>query len=203
MNEQMLWMFFKAGSAEAFSSMYQKYGPHLFKYGKKLTSNKKMIEDSIHDLFIELWDKRDHLGEVVSVKYYLCKCLYRKILKSASQKTWLRLDEKNHCDPVPSIEDSILQQEEKILQKISFYQKMNGLSKKEREAIYLKYYKDLSTEKIASTLSLSMKSTYNLLSRGIVSLRQTLRSHSEQAKGLYDNETLQLDCNPDQNSTHN
>ena len=173
MNDYVLWMFFKTGSAEAFSTIYQKYTPYLFRYGRKITPDKKVVEDSIHDLFIELWDKRENLSEVTSIKYYLGKCLYRKIVKG-SQKNSLTLDEKNHCEPVPSIEESILLEEERYLQKINFKRTLDALTKKERDAIYLKYYRDLSTQKIASALSLTMKSTYNLISRGIVSLRSRL-----------------------------
>jgi len=175
MNEPTLWMSFKTGSIDAFSGIYRKYGNTLCAYGMRLTSDKKFAEDAVHDLFIELWEKRERLGEVYSLKYYLLKCLHRKIIKSKSTKPSLPLDEKRHTEPVPSIEEVILHEEEEHIKKKYIHRGIDTLSKREQEAIYLKYYRDFTTEKMATTLSLSTKGTYNLISRSIVSLREHLR----------------------------
>ncbi|HMI65967.1 MAG TPA: sigma-70 family RNA polymerase sigma factor [Cyclobacteriaceae bacterium] len=175
MNEPTLWMSFKTGSMDAFSSIYRMYGNTLCAYSMRLTSDKKFAEDAVHDLFIELWEKRERLGEVYSLKYYLLKCLHRKIIKSKSTKPSLPLDEKRHTEPVPSIEEVILHEEEEHIKKKYIHRGIDTLSKREQEAIYLKYYRDFTTEKMATTLSLSTKGTYNLISRSIVSLREHLR----------------------------
>ena len=49
-----------------------------------------------------------------------------------------------------------------------------ALTKRQREAIFLKFYNDLSYSDIASIMDLQVDSVYNIISKAIESLRQKL-----------------------------
>src|SRR5690349_5954376 len=70
---------FKKGDKAAFASIYKEYVRSLLSYGYKVTSNRSLIEDSIQDLFVELWQNRERISETTSIKFYLFQALRYKI----------------------------------------------------------------------------------------------------------------------------
>ena len=63
-DDSLLWQAFKRGEREAFELLYKKYFKILGAYGLRLNSNKDLVEDAIHDVFIELWRRKEFLGDV-------------------------------------------------------------------------------------------------------------------------------------------
>lgn len=174
MSDSLLWQNFKSGDADAFSSIYHTYIQELYHYGSKLTADKSLVEDAIHDLFLELWNKRENLGNTNSIKYYLLKCIRRKIVKVIVLHDKVEIDEDYDFELSPAFEEVLMQQqleEDKILK---LNDALSSLTKRQQEAVYLKFYQALSIEEISAIMSLSLKATYNLLSKAIVSLRQNM-----------------------------
>src|SRR4051812_16730497 len=75
-----LWDEFRRGNEQAFARIYNSHIRALLSYGTKLSADMNMVEDCIHDLFIELWDRKAFLGNTSSIKLYLFKGLKRKII---------------------------------------------------------------------------------------------------------------------------
>src|SRR6478736_10398298 len=84
--EVEVWARLKAGDKRALSFIYTKYFDNLYNYGQRITSDSGLTEDSIQDLFIEFWNKREGISDVNNVKYYLYKSLRRKIIYTLSVK---------------------------------------------------------------------------------------------------------------------
>ncbi len=52
---QIIWDKFKSGDQKAFEIIYNEYVDVLYAYGSKMTSDKSLVEDSIQDLFIDIY----------------------------------------------------------------------------------------------------------------------------------------------------
>lgn len=90
-----LWEAFKSGSKEAYAEIYEKNIHPLLNYGLKISSDNALVEDSIHDLFIDLWKSREKLSSTSSVRFYLFKALRYKICRN---KKNLRYSETNSIE---------------------------------------------------------------------------------------------------------
>jgi RNA polymerase sigma factor (sigma-70 family) len=179
MNDSLLWARFKTGCPDAFSSIYGSNFKILFYYGCRLTSNRDLVKDSIHDLFLDLWIRRANLGETLSIKYYLIKCLKRRITKAI-----LRVDvpDQDHgFECVVSPEEILVTDEQTAINTVHFRKMLLKLTKRQREAIHLRFYNGLDARKIASAMSLSTKAAANLISKGIVALRSGLKGNDAAA----------------------
>jgi len=180
-SDLQLWEEFKAGNENAFARIYQINAPKLYSYGLKLVHDKDLVKDCIQDLFIEIWDKKDRLGRVKSIKSYLYKSIRRKILKQASNQNRLNnisctlesINEISQSTEVSLLEKQRLDEDRKALANA-----LNQLNNKQREIIHLKYYARLSYEDIAEVMSLDIKATYNLMAYTIKILRQNITSLS-------------------------
>jgi DNA-directed RNA polymerase specialized sigma24 family protein len=62
----------------------------LFAYGIQIVKDRAVVEDCIHDLFIELWNRKAFLSSTDSIKLYVFKSLKKKSSKSLKGKPLLR-----------------------------------------------------------------------------------------------------------------
>ena len=176
--DKFLWRSFKKGSPEAFEVIYKRYSNSMYNYGMHLFMDKTLVEDSIQDVFVEIWNRREHLSDTTSIKFYLLSSLKHKVLRRLStEEKWSQ-----HIlagDFVNVIQDSIESQTilEQSFKSVSDEVKraVEGLPDRQREIIEHRFYNNLSPQEISSSMKLSIDSTYTLLSRAIRELRKSLK----------------------------
>ncbi|GGZ13317.1 DNA-directed RNA polymerase sigma-70 factor [Echinicola pacifica] len=177
-NDELLWARFKAGDEEAYASIYKDNVETLYKYGLKLVQDKSLVKDCIQDLFIEIWESKDRLGSVSSIKFYLFKSFRRKLLKqkTTSSSLFKSVEEaelENACtasDEIKLIEKQRLDEDRQKLKNA-----LSQLTEKQKEIIHLKFYCHLSYNQIGEVMKLDRKATYNLMAHAIKLLRKHLK----------------------------
>lgn len=176
--EAALWKAFRSGDREALNTIFDRYGAVLFNYGKNMTRDEALISDCIQDIFFELWVKRAVVAaEVQSIRYYLIKSLRRKIVRRLRAESRLPTQAipENYCVEVEfNIEVSLIREQLSRARSLQLQASVAALSKRQQEAIYLKFYQNLSYEEIASIMETNVKSVYNLIARAVSSLRKSL-----------------------------
>jgi RNA polymerase sigma factor (sigma-70 family) len=179
--DSILWEEFRKGSLKAFDTIYYLNVRVLYNYGHKITADSAIIEDSIQDLFIELWQKREHLSPTSSIKYYLFKAISQKIIRRLKVENRLneRFSLSNDYDfqvvfshEVHLITNQISEDERKNLQSA-----LETLTGRQKQAIYLKFFEGLSFDEVADILSINTKATYKLIARAIEVLRSSMLKH--------------------------
>ncbi len=174
------WLALKNGSEAAFERLYDRYFPKLYNYGMRICADKALVKDSIQNLFIELWHKKLGLSEVTSVKYYLFTCLRRRLLKDLSLTTkYVHEDgledsytfEVTFSHELLLITDQISQENQQRL-----LEAFKLLTKRQKEAIYLRFYENMDYEHIAVMLSLKeVKYARTLIYRALDVLKSAIR----------------------------
>lgn len=74
----------RAGDREVFKNLYILHSPGLIRYGTTITHDTETARELVHDLFLELWEKRESMHIKGSVKPYLYSSVYHRALN------WLR-----------------------------------------------------------------------------------------------------------------
>jgi len=166
-NEVELWDEFRGGSHEAFSELYQHFINPLYSYSVGITSDKDLIKDCLHDLFVELWKNHANLGPTTSVKFYLMASIKRKLirqidgnLKSLNNHAVYTRD---YVEDLPSQESVLILNEFQTELNVKVSNSLHLLSKRQREAIQLKFYKNLDTDQISEQMNINAQSVYNLI----------------------------------------
>jgi len=175
-NEEVVWRTFKQGDKQAFAALYGRYFKMLFQYGLKVSEDRDFVKDCIHDLFIDLWRNKENLTDPKSVKAYLLSAIQHKLLRQLSRVrtrqneiTRMKFPAFVDCREDQMIEDQIHLEQNYIVSKA-----LNALTKRQQEAIYLKFYSNLSYKEVAATMSISVDSIYNLISKAIDCLQHEL-----------------------------
>jgi RNA polymerase sigma factor (sigma-70 family) len=177
LKDEELWQSFKLGNEIAFGKIYDQYFNSLYNYGIKISRDKQLVKDCIQELFIELWRYKANLALVNSIKYYLFKSLRRKLVREIQNKGIFSdiSAEEYHFEMVLPYESLIVQKQISEEQSKELLKALNSLSKRQKEAIFLKFYENLSYQEVASIMSITVKSVYKVILSGIDSLRKNLK----------------------------
>ena len=76
-----LWDAFRSGSKTAFEEIFRRYYPVLFNYSRRLAKSEAEAKDCIQSLFLQIWERREFLGQTTSPRHYLLASLRRVISK--------------------------------------------------------------------------------------------------------------------------
>lgn len=174
-----VWESFKKGDWDAYAKLYDGYYSALNNYGYKFTRDVSLIEDSIHDLFVKLWNNKANLGDPASVKNYLYKSLrgilFRKI-KSHSKFVIMQDDDDYSFDFEASHDNQlILQEDEQHLQQV-IKKALSELPARQQEIVYLRFYEGLSYEEISEIMAINISSVYKLWYKVHDNLQQSLKT---------------------------
>lgn len=168
-SDEMVWTAFQEGDIEALASLYNRYSKFLMAYGYKISVDKDLVKDCIHDLFVEIWNNRLNLAVPRSVKAYLLICTQRKVIRYRKRKRAAQIEVKELPDTqlVDSKEDQLISDQRYLDQQNALKLAIGNLTKRQQEAIYLKFYANLSYEEIVGVMNISADSIYNLVSKAI------------------------------------
>jgi RNA polymerase sigma factor (sigma-70 family) len=176
--EKQLWDNFRNGDKKALAAIYTTTVKALLNYGQKFIPDKDIIADLIQDLFIELWNQRENLSHTSSIRYYLLKSLRYKIIRYNNQHKHRSVKygftDEYTFELVFSHESKLIEDACQAEENEKLSMALAQLTKRQKEAIYLRYYNNLSYSEIASLMSVSEQSVYNLVSKAIKSLQHYL-----------------------------
>lgn len=176
-DDSSLWEQFKNGSETAFIKIYNDNFDLLLNYGYQISGNQSLTEDSIQDIFIYLRQKRKSLGPTDCIRFYLMKCMKRKIIEEIkNSKKSFSLENREGFQMTFSHEDFLIDQQ--IQQEIS--EKLNKalsvLPGKKREAIYYFYFQNLNYTQISELLGFDhVKSARNLIYKALSLLKSAMK----------------------------
>lgn len=163
-------------SAQALDDLFRNYYSMLYNYCFSICHDADLTKDCIQEMFIYLWEKRENLSEVKSVRAYLQISLRRLVFKNlAKRKTDLdrKAELKNDQPPVVfSAEDLIIFQEIDEQSRQNLKSAVQEIPERMREALYLKTYDNLSHKEIADVMNISYQAARNYVSEALQRLRK-------------------------------
>jgi RNA polymerase sigma factor (sigma-70 family) len=175
-DDSLLWQALKRSEKAAYEILLKKYYPIVLNYGVRFYKDKEFVKDCVQDLFIEIWNRREYLADVVSVKSYLLQSIRKNIIRESSRLKWFRKADKISDDHDFDVEFDIetylisREVENELLQKLRF--ELDKLTKRQREAIFLRFNQDLSYEEIAIIMDINYRSVVNLIHEAIKAIRK-------------------------------
>ncbi len=177
--DQVLWQSIRKGNQLAFSSLYKKYVNPLYNYGMHIQADHDGVMDTIQELFVNIWSRREFLAEVSKVKYYVFKSFRNLYFQriNIEKKLVHQLDFAEYSQfKVESFEQELILNQSTDQQLKSLQYAVNELTKRQKEAVILRFYNELSFQEVGSLMSISVDSVHNLLSKAIAILRKNMKN---------------------------
>jgi RNA polymerase sigma factor (sigma-70 family) len=168
---QILWENITAGDRHEFSEAYKLLYERFYNYGLRLTDDLTLVEDAIQEVLLYLWTDRDKLPAITNPDAYFY-CLFRRALVKRIKGSMRQVAfETAAWEPEFSAEAIIIKKEANQELKLSMQSAIASLTPRQREAIFLRFYEGLSYEEVAATLDISVKATYKVVARALLSLK--------------------------------
>jgi RNA polymerase sigma-70 factor (sigma-E family) len=159
------------GSRWSFAALYEHHAPAALRLAYLLTGERELAEDLVQDAFVKVLGRFDDLRHRDAFEAYL-----RRTLINLSHSTFRRrrverayaARERQHVrtTPVTPVPDLEAQNE--------MWHRLQRIAPRQRAALVLRYYVDLSEQETAETLGCSLRSVKSLVSRGLGGLRDQL-----------------------------
>ncbi len=178
---EITWARFKSGDQEAFAIFYNLHVNHLFNYGTKLCKDPEAVKDSLQELFIELYLKREKIKiSPENLKYWLLLALKRNLIKKleAVRKQSRRISARIEFEPEYSIEFQIMEREKDAEINLKVLKALTHLPAKQKEAIYLRFNESLEYAEISGILEITVESARKQVHRALKTVRDILGNDS-------------------------
>lgn len=177
MEEINLWNRLRQGDPQALGVLYDEYYQSLINYGLRISIRHDLVEDSLQDLFVDIWNSHSRLGETDSVKNYLFSSFRRNLikkLKAGMSITAFEPEQKpEEADDFNFLNETIIREEnQEMTKRIS--KAMETLSSRQKEVIYLRYQEGLEYDQIGKTMKLQYQSVRNLVSTALLKLKENI-----------------------------
>lgn len=174
-----LWIKIMDGDRKALSELYCYSYTHLYKYGYKIYPDSAIVKDGIQELFLNIWGKRNSLSEANSVKSYLFSSL-RRILLRRLQKIRNRAKRnkaytQNSFEQIFNTEELLIHFETERYKKEKLLEALRVLTKRQKEAVYLKFFNGFSNNEISEVMDLNKQSVYNHISKAISRMQEFIK----------------------------
>lgn len=182
MNEQQLWQAFQKGDEGAYTQLYQLHIKAMYRYGMSLVAvSESFVLDCIHDVFTELWAKRDRLSTPDNIRYYLLRSLKNRImhLLERKERPLTPLLETDYdalwAEPDAELLDALetADNQQQRLQRL-----IAQLPPRQQEALKLRFVENMNYDQIGEILAVNQQSAKNLVFRAVEKLRSLLISIS-------------------------
>lgn len=158
------------GDERAFGQLFQRYWERLYLSANRRLADPELAKEVVHDVFLDLWRRRESLA-ITHLPAYLGKALhYRIINKLVAKKDTFFFDVLE--DPGTSLyaaDQSLLEKDFTAL--LSSW--LEVLPERRRDIFVRYYFQHLTAPEIAAQLDISTKTVQNQLSLAV----QYLRAH--------------------------
>lgn len=174
MDDMVLWSAFKSGDEKALVIIFNRFTPQMFNYGYKIARDRELVKDAVQDLFLDLWRKRERLGDTDSIKFYLFKSLRRKLTREKGKsdtQIFVSIDEDHPVEFSPSPEAVMISEQTSVDKARRVQSLLDTLGPRQREAMFLRYFEELSCDQIARIMRLRRQAVYNLLHQSLTRMK--------------------------------
>lgn len=169
-----LWQQSQAGDSLAFCQLADRQYRTLFNYATNFTADREFIKDSIQDLLIHIWEKRSNI-QIQFVTIYFLRALRNQLMqefrKNNNVHAQMDIEEAAELSDYQTIETEIEQHEVFTENQVKVRTALEELPRRQKEAIFLKYYEGMDNEQIADLMQVNRQSVANLLFKAINSLK--------------------------------
>jgi len=181
-----IWQLISKGDQCAFDHIYINYAKDLYKYGFRFTHDTELIKDVIQDVYVHIWESKRVLTIQKSIKFYLFSSFRRQVIKRVNAACKYDSIEDYHSKVSWEASFQEILEENQISLEVTnkLCRAIDRLPIRQKEAIYLRYLQELTYDEISELMGVQIPSIYNLIFKGIKSLKNVLSPSDFTPKSL-------------------
>jgi RNA polymerase sigma-70 factor (sigma-E family) len=156
------------------AELYERYVPRGIRLAYLLTGDRDQAEDLAHEAFIRCVGRFQHLRAHTAFDAYLRRAIVNLhtsgLRRRKTEREWLRREGPRAAAAVSTQRD--------VGEREDLWKAMSILPRRQRAALVLRYYEDLSERDAAEALGCSLSALKSLVARGSDALRASLTTYA-------------------------
>ena len=165
----------------ALETIFHRYYESLCRFGFTYINELDIVEETVSDVFFQLWNSGKHLLEIRNPKPYLYVVVKNKLLASVTTVNLVRPlspGEENRHISSPSIEQQIIDQEEREIFGRKIEKILNQVPEKSRQVFEMSRLDGLKYKEISEILGISIKTVENHMAYALKIIRNLVMKRS-------------------------
>jgi RNA polymerase sigma-70 factor (sigma-E family) len=158
----------------AMAELYSRYVPGGIRLAYLLTGDRHQAEDLAHEAFVRCVGRFSHLRAHAAFDAYLRRAIVNlhtsTIRRRVTERNWLRREGPRAANATSSQSD--------VGAQTDLWRALSALPARQRAALVLRYYEDLSERDTAEVLGCSLAAVKSLVARGSEALRLQLTTYA-------------------------
>ena len=159
---------------QSFETLFREYYPPLCAFAKKYVFDVDDVKDIVHQVFVNLWQRRDEIDSDTSLRSYLFTGVHNRCLNYIrDRKKIVQFDAPHDAGELSDYLQSHdhLESEETVAR---INKALDELPEKSREIFMMSRFDNLKYREIAEKLNISVKTVETQMSRALKTLREKL-----------------------------
>lgn len=177
-SDENLALLIKGEEKEAFSELFERYAPRIFKFALSYLKDRNDAEEIVQNVFLKIWEKRNSVKASKSIKSLLFKITVNKIydfirrknIEHKFQNYTLLNQSKNENNSWNYVIYKELQQ--------TIFTLVTRLPRQQQKIFNLSKMEGLSNDEISVKLGLSKRTVENDLYRAVSFLKQNFKNEA-------------------------
>ncbi|HVW98260.1 MAG TPA: RNA polymerase sigma-70 factor [Mucilaginibacter sp.] len=174
-SDHALWHAVQYDDESAFKMLFERYWARLYATCNRYLKNRETSEEAVHDIFLNLWDRRKEL-EISSFENYLLNAVRYKAYNLIREKklSVTYIDDTLIAEIALSAQNADERLTEQEFQD-EVFSYLRQLPKRCQEIFQLSRFNNLSNDEIAAQLGISKRSVENQITLALKHLRTCLK----------------------------
>jgi RNA polymerase sigma-70 factor (ECF subfamily) len=173
--DQELFLQIAEGNETAFTELFNKYADLLYWHAYKLLHSEFWAEETVQEVFLQLWANKSSLRQVESPASYLYRVAANRAfdrIRRQELEVKMQYFVQQQLHP-PEDKEPSAKADERLNEQL-FEQAVESLPEQRKLVFRLKYQQDLSYGEIAGKLNITKHTVRNQLAAALKTLRSTL-----------------------------
>lgn len=168
------------GSQKSFEVVYKAYFEEVVRYAYRYLEDKDIAFEIVQDVFVKLWENREGITEIKSIRAYIYRSVYNSIVNYFSHKKVIRKHEKSAISELKRIE---LEDFEDTFYGYDnhdkLYEFINELPEKNRAVFKMKYFEEKKYREISREMNITERTVETHIRNAIRELRSKFKNFME------------------------
>lgn len=173
-NDPELALKIKKGDHEAFKKFFDRYSAYLLNFLIKRGTAKEAAKDLVQQAFVMIWEKRDQIDETKSLRAYLFRIAYTRMLNlfrdhaKYNEEVDPELNASSEEEPDPETND--------VLNKAIEYA-ISSMPDKRQEVFRMCFIQEFTYKEAAQVMDVSVKTIENHMGLALKDMRESLKEY--------------------------
>ena len=171
---QLLLQKLQEGDAGVFRTLFESYYPSLCLFAEKILNDPAGAEDVVEDVFLKLWQSRQHFNTLDHLKGHLYLATRNASLNALKRQGRAGKRQHDYLTMQPEYDGGYLAEVTRQEGFRILYEAVQTLPEQARKVITLSYLEGKSNQEVADLLGLSIHTVKAQKRRGVALLRSRL-----------------------------